>query len=103
MDIQDIIAQVEKAVQSDPSLIQKLTSNPAEAISGLTGQSVDANALQSIVSGLAGNDNGIDLSGIAADVLSGNMDNIASDVEKALGDNIADAAGDLLGGLFGNK
>lgn len=91
MDIQEIIEQVEKAVQSDPSLVQKLMSNPSEAISGLTGQSIDADALNNVISALSKNDNGIDLG------------NIAETVEKALGDNIADAAGDLLGNLFGGN
>lgn len=91
MDIQQIIDQVTSAAQGDSDLMDKLTSNPVEAITSVVGDKLDPSAIQDVVSGIAQGDNGIDLG------------DIAGDIEKMFGDNIADAAGDLLGGLFGKK
>lgn len=103
MDIQSIVDQVTHAAQNDSSVAEKLSSDPANVISSITGHDLDAGSLQEVLSNIAQGDNGIDLGDIAGDLLSGNADGILGDVQKAIGDNIADAAGDLLGGLFGKK
>lgn len=121
MDIQAIIGQVMQAAGENPDLLGALGENPAEAIAGITGETLGGDQLSQVtdalgaVTGAEGFDpaqlleaaQGFLGEGGLSEALSGIAEGGLGGVAEALGGaaegGVGDAIGGILGGLFGNK